>query len=385
LAPLFGGAASKPATGFGSSIRNYHLPGSGAGNWSSPDIGTTGAFSGAVSVGSLTSTGAISGTSGAFSSGLNLSAGAITFGANAFSSSAATLTGGTINGMAIGGTTRAAISATSGNFNAQLTAASFLLPNNAWLIGTDTGATQRNVMSYDAANGVTIIAGSGTTPFRITNSGFTVTNFTLGNSGNGGFAGNVTAANVTATTNLNDSGVVVTNANISNSLARNNATFSTTVGITGLLTCNAGVLQNGNSAYMITSGQVVGTWGLGCSILCAGAVAATAFGTTSDARLKSEVKDLSAEQAYAWINKARPRTYEMDGRPQAGFIAQEDMANGRSDAVLATKNDDVKFKDSDGFAPAGHKLSRDYAMDNAYLMAAVKGLMARVAELEAKL
>ena len=55
---------------------------------------------------------------------------------------------------------------------------------------------------------------------------------------------------------------------------------------------------------------------------------ATDFQSTSDARLKTDVQPLT--NATERLKLARPRTYRKEGRPEAGFIAQEVQA------VLAT-------------------------------------------------
>jgi hypothetical protein len=74
----------------------------------------------------------------------------------------------------------------------------------------------------------------------------------------------------------------------------------------------------------------------------------------------------------------------MDGRASAGFIAQEDVRAGRGAAVGLLPSDDPRFANSDGVAPDGGRLVRNYEHDIAYLTKALQDAMTRIAALEAK-
>jgi hypothetical protein len=82
--------------------------------------------------------------------------------------------------------------------------------------------------------------------------------------------------------------------------------------------------------------------------------------------------------------KGRPRKYTKDGIPGAGFVAQEEIAAGRHEAIGVEKHDDPQFATSDGVAPDGHRFTRNYNHDIAYLTAALQNALTRIAQLEAK-
>lgn len=115
----------------------------------------------------------------------------------------------------------------------------------------------------------------------------------------------------------------------------------------------------------------------------AGPVAATTFVTTSDGRAKSDIEDITTEDAYAWVRAGRARTYTIGGRRHAGFVAQEDVANGRGGAVHQVPDDRPAFALSDGYAPGGQRLTRDYNHDVAYLTRALAAALNRIDALEA--
>lgn len=149
----------------------------------------------------------------------------------------------------------------------------------------------------------------------------------------------------------------------------------------------AGQTAGGDTgAYIVRSGGTLSptawTWAIGASLV--DGCSASGFMTKSDGRAKSDIEDITADEAVDWIMRGRPRKFMMDGTPRTGFIAQEEVANGHHDAVTTIKDDDPKFVESDGVAPAGHRLSRDYNHDVAYLTAALQAALACIEVLEAK-
>lgn len=151
-----------------------------------------------------------------------------------------------------------------------------------------------------------------------------------------------------------------------NVLGRGNAPFN------GLRICTSAGVPQLTFTDTATSGGVF-----------AGPVSSPAFTTTSDRRAKTDITDITAEAANAWVRAGRPRTYVMDGRERAGFIAQEDMATGRNMAVFQVFDSDPLYAKSDGYSMPGERLARDYNHDIAYLTKALAAALDRIDALEA--
>lgn len=156
-------------------------------------------------------------------------------------------------------------------------------------------------------------------------------------------------------------------------------TGATSIGVTA-----AGALTTGGSSTNNT-----GT--VNYSISCTASVVAAAYYAISDGRVKTNITPIKPSTGAAWILAGRPVKYTIDGSGNgAGFIAQDDMASCRSDAVVQIKDDDPRFAQSDGHALPGHRLTRNYDHDVAYLTAALQhalgqidALVGRVTALEA--
>jgi hypothetical protein len=156
----------------------------------------------------------------------------------------------------------------------------------------------------------------------------------------------------------------------------------------GQLNVNGSSAIAGSGTYMTTSAYAgPGAWSFNCGINAnATAIAAAVIATTSDRRHKSDIVDLTDDEAIAWVMAGRPRKYRLHGAPFAGFVAQEDVlaGGGRSDAIQMYDDDDPLYAESDGLVPPGKRLSRDYNQDNAYLTKVVQYLLAEVAALKAE-
>jgi len=131
--------------------------------------------------------------------------------------------------------------------------------------------------------------------------------------------------------------------------------------------------------YSQTSAYYNQTGNVSYSLLTSGSTVANAFYATSDARLKTDVQDISASQAYQWITDGRPVTYRKNGEWGAGFIAQDEMKSGRIRSV-ASMPDPAMLG-----SPKGYRLVKNYECEIAFLSAAIKGLIQRVNDLEARL
>jgi hypothetical protein len=129
----------------------------------------------------------------------------------------------------------------------------------------------------------------------------------------------------------------------------------------------------------ISSGSI--PWNIAVSLTCTGAVVANIVATQSDRRVKHDIRDIDPSEGVAWVQRARPRRYLKDGRPEAGFIAQEDYESGFKDSISPMRDDRPEFAESDGVAASGFRLVRDYNQDSAYLTAALKVALRQIDEL----
>lgn len=286
-----------------------------------------------------------------------------------------------------------------------------IFPNSGGPSGKDTGGVARTMMVYDNANNVAAFAGTSGN-WRIVNAAGSAQLLLVDSSGNLNATGSV---NASANGNLTGAGVVVTNGNISGSLSVGSVTVTSASGVSspngnfsglgaivtnanitsGLTVGGGGIVANGvinangsqnfsGSAYLDGTGAHVSGFTVGVSIVTALGIGAGGFYSSSDRRLKTDIADIPVTDAYDWIRKARPRTYMMHGRHGAGFIAQEEIDNGRGAAVSILADDRPEFAASDGYAPAGSRMVRRYEHDIAYLTAALQGALERIAALEAR-
>jgi endosialidase-like protein len=169
-------------------------------------------------------------------------------------------------------------------------------------------------------------------------------------------------------------------------LTNNNNLYSTN----GLTVNNGPTILNGSGTTPISGAgwyeQTTVAYNVGgtitYSLLAGAAIAAVGgFYALSDGRRKSDVQAITAEQALDWIMKGRPVTFQMGGSKKAGFIAQDDILNGRGEAISFM--DDTTMEGGNDLEPEGVRLMRDYSYDNAYLTAAIQALVHRIMALEA--
>jgi hypothetical protein len=122
----------------------------------------------------------------------------------------------------------------------------------------------------------------------------------------------------------------------------------------------------------------------------------------SDGRWKTGIEDISDKLAIDWVRQGRPRRFTMDlgteSHESAGFIAQEDIAAGRTMPVHWMDSDDPRVAEGDEHSPKGKRAYYDYNSHIAFLTKTVQvlldrneaqdhviqGLLDRVEALEAK-
>lgn len=183
---------------------------------------------------------------------------------------------------------------------------------------------------------------------------------------------------ITAGTTLFANGAnITTNAIIGTTLqVGSSSLFNGPITIAGSSTAAVSGSGNYNSTAAVFGVSGTVTYGLNSTA----AIVADQYFATSDRRTKSSIVTIDEDEAYDWISRGRPVTFIKHGNPGAGFIAQEDVMAGRGASV--TLIPDKTMVKTDDFSPAGYRLVKNYEYEIAYLSAAVKGLMRRMAVLE---
>ena len=282
------------------------------------------------------------------------------------------------------------------------------LANNQTVAAKDTGGTVRPLMSLGADNQTNLFNAGGNN-WRILDQTGTTNLFVLDDLGNGAFAGNLNATgnltiagsstfvNVTTTGFLNVGGnsnftTLATSGNLTvgGQLLGAGGTVSTPSNIVSgaAIVANGSIPGSGSGSTLVVPGvQPNGPWGPApIGVETPNGMSANGFFTTSDARLpKLDIADLSPDEAVDWVRASRPVTYTIDGKPGMGFIAQEEMACGHEMAVIPVPDKRPQFANTDGFAPAGYRLTLDYNMRIALHEAVIKALLERIEALEAEL
>lgn len=257
------------------------------------------------------------------------------------------------------------------------------VPRGVGLVQNSTTGGFNIVLTTGAGTTVTIPPDGARYSYSIDASG----NVTLPTSGFGSIA---TAGSMKVGTTFTAAGASTFNAAAtfnSPALFQQAATFAGLLAISNAnMTLNGGTLTiTGQAATTVTDAGAFGPTGastgntgpVNYSISTSGAMISAGFYAISDARVKRVVETISPTAAWDWILAARPVTYWLDLQWGAGFIAQEDMKSDRGRAVAIVPDDDPRFADT------GHRLTRNYNHDIAYLTAALQDALARIEKLEA--
>jgi hypothetical protein len=163
--------------------------------------------------------------------------------------------------------------------------------------------------------------------------------------------------------------------------------FSGNLFVAGFGVFSGASLQGGNGFY-ITAGGISypgSPWNNYVSLVTQYGGMGQAWYTVSDARSKTDVKEISFEDGCEWVKSGRPCTFLKDGVPEAGFLAQDDVKAGRWRAIMHTPDEGERYAKGDGVAEDGERLVRNYSTDIAYHEAVIKGLLERIEKLEARL
>lgn len=152
-------------------------------------------------------------------------------------------------------------------------------------------------------------------------------------------------------------------------------------------TTTSGVSAFSSNGCFVTQPFIQSTpiaWTFPCSYSAGGAYVGTGFMTTSDARSKEGIEEITTEQAHDWIMRASPVTFRWKdgGRLSSGFIAQQEYLSGRGDALVPIPDERPEYAESDGVVAAGFRLTRDYNHDVAYLTKALQDVLRRLEALE---
>jgi hypothetical protein len=209
------------------------------------------------------------------------------------------------------------------------------------------------------------------------------TNVYLAQSGlpSGTYAFNISGNAATATTASTASAVAWSGIT---GVAAASPTFTAVTA--GTFSCTGGATAAGTGCYLTASSvqTTAAAWSVSIGIASANGMSAAGFYAPSDVRVKTDIIDILPREGVDWVMAARPRHYWKDGHPEAGFIAQEELANGRGEAVIQIKDDREMFAKGDGFAQDGHRLAINYDHHIAYLTAALQSALQRIAALEAR-
>ena len=239
-------------------------------------------------------------------------------------------------------------------------------------------------------------ASSFTGPMAINSSGgaLSLNNGNLFVAGTGTYS-NAVAINATGTAlNVPNGNVVIggilnaASAGFTGTLNANGATaIGSTLLVDGVGTFNGGMSYSNFGCYLTASTvqTTPASYTANIGIACTNGITSGGFFGVSDARLKTDIIDIDPEDGVMWVMSGRPRHYLKEGKPEAGFIAQEEIAAGRGEAVIQIPDDRPMFAESDGFADAGHRLAMSYENNFAYMTAAMQGMLKRIAVLEEQL
>jgi hypothetical protein len=222
---------------------------------------------------------------------------------------------------------------------------------NATFSGGSTSIANLNITSSGTYGGVALVYNSGTWTISVT-----------------GSAGSVPWSGVT-----------------SKPYAFNQSTDVGSSPVFATLETTGGVTSSGNGCWVEESDvrTTPSVWAVPIGIIASGAgMNAAGFYASSDARIKDRIADISADSAIGWVKAGRPRHYWKEGHPEAGFIAQEEIQNGRGESIIHVPDDRATFAEGDGYAEPGHRLSKNYEHEIAYLTRALQDALTRIEVLE---
>jgi hypothetical protein len=159
-------------------------------------------------------------------------------------------------------------------------------------------------------------------------------------------------------------------------------TYTGPLNITGFAASTASGAGQLNPAGVATGVGGSINW----SIFTAQAIWATTFLLAgSDRRIKQKISEITGEQAIAWVMGGRAVTFEKHGQWGAGFIAQEEIDNGRGQSITWGDSDDPAVAVPDETVHVGGVLlAKDYNADIAFLTKALQVALVRIAALEAR-
>jgi hypothetical protein len=174
--------------------------------------------------------------------------------------------------------------------------------------------------------------------------------------------------------------------------------LGTGVGI-GTASLTAYVTISGSKTYTIGAYGYLATIGAGTgggttapySLATSQRIQATEFDATSDERLKDISGGITAEEAIRFVQSVSGMYYSWKSDPSAGvhsgFIAQDIHKAGFNHMVSTIPNTSLSGQvDDDGYThPEGAQLTLNYSAITPYHHEAIKVLLDRVAQLEAKI
>jgi hypothetical protein len=148
----------------------------------------------------------------------------------------------------------------------------------------------------------------------------------------------------------------------------------------------SGTFAGSTSGWQLTptgTSSFSGAFNLG--INSGAGVLGTTFIAASDARVKTEVADVSLDDALRFARAMRAKVFMKDGSPDAGFIAQHAIANDFHRMVVTSETDDPRMAAGDDLSPIGRQLNLNYNHAIAYHHRMIEYLLDRIDDLEERL
>jgi hypothetical protein len=284
--------------------------------------------------------------------------------AGSITASSITTTGdGTFANVTAGGTVSGSFISTSGTVQAGFVN-SITINADALSVFGDTTIT--NALNVSGA--MALAGGLNVNGFITSTGGITTVAGALTVTGDENLAGNLAVNNINAVAVISSAAMTVSGA-----------LGAGTISVAGTFAGSTSGWQlspTGTSAFS-------GSFNLG--IASGGGVLGTTFIASSDARVKTEIENVSLDDALRFARAMRAKVFMKDGSPDAGFIAQHAIANDFHRMVVTSETDDPRMAAGDDLSPIGRQLNLNYNHAIAYHHRMIEYLLDRIDDLEERL
>ena len=114
-------------------------------------------------------------------------------------------------------------------------------------------------------------------------------------------------------------------------------------------------------------------------------VLANRFIAASDARIKTDVRLITAEEGLRWIARVRPRLYRKNGGWESGFFAQDWQAAGFNENLILAEDPEMPERQNGASGPPGKRWEVIQGAPEAYLAAALGAALDMIKRLERRI